>query len=303
MDNKKTPKTPKNYYCECCDFLCYKDSDFNRHLLTAKHKRIKKDNDFTPKNANTKMQSFVCECGKSYSHQSGLCKHKKKCKSSPSNVGTIIQQPASLDPTLLISLIKDNQEFQKQMLEIIPKLQPNNTTNTNCHNTTNNQFNINMFLNEKCKDAMNLTDFLDSLPVTPNILNDTRENGLTKSLTNMMVDGLNTMDVYSRPIHCTDPKRKIMYVKDNDVWEKDEEQDKIKQGVTKLAVKQRANISNWQEDENDDWERDENMQIKFTNLVGQALQLSDQDPKEQNKIIKGICNATYLDSKIKEEYK
>jgi len=107
----------------------------------------------------------------------------------------------------------------------------------NCHN---NVFNINMFLNEKCKNAMNLTDFIESLPVTPKILNDTRENGLTKSLTNMMVDGLNNLDLYERPIHCTDPKRKIMYVKDNDVWEKDNNQNKIISGVSKLAVKQRA---------------------------------------------------------------
>ena len=158
-----------------------------------------------------------------------------------------------------------------------------------------------MFLNDKCKDAMNLTDFIESLPVTPQILNDTREHGLTKSLTNMMVDGLNTLDVYKRPIHCTDPKRKIMYVKENDVWEKDDEQDKIKQGVSMLAVKQRANINNWQ-DGNDDWEKDENMQIKFTNLVGKALQLSDQEPKEQNKILKGICTATYISEDIKQEY-
>jgi hypothetical protein len=199
-------------------------------------------------------------------------------------------------------LISQNQELQKSLLEIVPHIQGNNIT-TNSHNTiNNNQFNISMFLNEKCKDAMNLTDFIDSLPITAEVLDDTRVNGLTHSLTHMFVTGLNTMDIYKRPIHCTDPKRKVMYVKDNDVWERDDNQQIIKTGVSKLAVKQRANISKWQ-DANDGWETKDHLQILMTSLVGQALQLSDRDPKEQNKILKGICNATYLNTQIKEQNK
>jgi hypothetical protein len=305
METDFTSKNIKKFWCEKCDFKCSKMGDYSRHLTTDKHKRKQME---TNGNKIT-SHHLSCECGKVYKNRTGLWKHKQVCK-NPKKHQTLIDDNHSKDnPTIemLKAVIKDNRESMLSMMQtmvisnremvenLVPKLQPNIT-----NNTQNNNLNINIFLNEKCKDAMNLTDFIESLPVTPQILNDTRENGLTKSLTNMMVDGLNTLDIYKRPIHCTDPKRKIMYVKENDVWEKDEEQSKIKQGVSMLAVKQRANINNWQ-DGNDDWEKDENMQVKFTNLVGQALQLSDQEPKEQNKILKGICNATYINEKMKSE--
>ena len=264
---------------------------------------------------NNMNEGYACICGRIFKYRQGLFKHKKICLEDEdqelTNYGKYCSTLTSKKDNeeingevkdIIKTLISQNQELQKSLLEIVPHIQGNNIT-TNSHNTiNNNQFNISMFLNEKCKDAMNLTDFIDSLPITAEVLDDTRVNGLTHSLTHMFVTGLNTMDIYKRPIHCTDPKRKVMYVKDNDVWERDDNQQIIKTGVSKLAVKQRANISKWQ-DANDGWETKDHLQILMTSLVGQALQLSDRDPKEQNKILKGICNATYLNTQIKEQNK
>jgi hypothetical protein len=249
----------------------------------------------------------VCVCNKTYKHRQSLWNHRKICLDYQE---AVMNDDMAITPTtssetglssdvkdVILNLINQNKELQKSLIDIVPQIQGNNI-NSNNNIQNNNQFNITMFLNDKCKDAMNLTDFIDSLPITPEVLDYTRVNGLTKSLTHMFVNGLNTMDIYKRPIHCTDPKRKVMYVKDNDVWERDDDQQIIKCGVSKLAVKQRANINKWQ-DANDGWETKDHLQILLTDLVGQALQLTDRDPKEQNKIIKGICNATYLDSQFK----
>jgi hypothetical protein len=328
---QNSAKLGKKFLCDLCDYKCYYKSDLLKHKSTAKHKHRTHLNTLEPnieQNSAKLGKAYMCLCGRSFGARNSLWYHKKKCITtstpsfSPSKNSAIEFSKEGFDALkqkyftckcgkLFETIQTYNDHIDVCKVCMMPlmveglKEVAGSTTNTNSYNNFNHSynktFNISMFLNENCKDAMNLTDFIESLPVTPQILNDTRENGLTQSLTNMMVDGLNSLDLYKRPIHCTDPKRKIMYIKDNDVWEKDDEQSKIKQGVTKLAVKQRANIHNWQ-DGNDDWEKDENMQIKFTNLVGKALQLSDQEPKEQNKIIKGICSATYLDNKIKGEF-
>jgi hypothetical protein len=325
---QNSAKLGKKFYCEICDYKCCYKSDLLKHNSTSKHKDATQmlQNATKTRQNSAKLgtpnlhvnSAYNCDCGKEFNHRSSYYRHRKSClqyqnkvsssarklgatyvdnNSNMTNVVNTIDKKELIEMVTEIA-VKITEQTNNNVQEIVKNVLPHVNNSTNMNNCHNNVFNINMFLNEKCKNAMNLTDFIESLPVTPKILNDTRENGLTKSLTNMMVDGLNNLDLYERPIHCTDPKRKIMYVKDNDVWEKDNNQNKIISGVSKLAVKQRANINNWQEG-NDDWEKDENMQIKFTNLVGKALQLSDQEPKEQNKILKGICSVTYLDDSVK----
>jgi hypothetical protein len=159
-----------------------------------------------------------------------------------------------------------------------------------------------MFLNEHCKNAMNLTDFIDSLPITHETYDHTIENGLTKTITTMITDGLNNMDILERPIHCTDPSRKTMYVKDNDVWEKDTEFNKIFLSIRTIALKQRTMINKWQQ-ANQDWTTDENLQTKLTSLVFNSMTDIENDQKECNKIIRAISKNTYLTSQIKDVYK
>ena len=247
-----------------------------------------------------------------YKHRTSLIRHNKNCLVAQ---GQIINNNTNecsnyVDKDILATLVStmakfnlDNQETLLSVLkEIIPNVGVNNSVNTNSHNNINNNFNIQMFLNEKCKNAMNLTDFIETLTITSATYDNTIENGLTKTITNMFVDGLNNMDILERPIHCTDPSRKTLYIKDNDVWEKDNNLNTIENSITKIATKQRTMISKWQE-VNRGWKSDDNLQTKLTSLVYNSMTLIEKDEKETNKIIRAISKNTHLTQEIKEEYK
>jgi len=185
------------------------------------------------------------------------------------------------------------------MEKVIPQIGNNN--NTNSHNTTNNQFNIQMFLNEHCKNAMNLTDFVQSLPITTETFDSTIENGLTKTITNMMVNGLSKLDILERPIHCTDASRKTLYVKEADVWEKDNELIHVINSIIYLSVKQRTLLNVWI-DANEGWRKNDRLQNKMTYLLMNTMELIERDDKEKNKIIRSISKNVYLDSETKKLY-
>jgi len=303
------PKNAKKFYCEKCDFTCSKESNWNQHLLTRKHCYRTFLNDKMPKNAvHNKM--YECECGKQYAARNSLWYHKKKCymfqgksKIYSNNNDGVIDTDTSvdtdIDKELLIKMLLKNQDVMEKMMEIMPHV--GNTTNS--HNTTNNnnQFNINMFLNEQCKNAMNLTDFINSLPITNETYDNTIQNGLTKSITKLLVNGLSQLDILDRPIHCTDPARKTMYIKENDCWEKDNELLILLHGIKSLSLKQRTLINKWQE-ANHGWNTDENLQSKITKLIFHSMTNVEEDEKETNKIIRAIGKNTYLTSDIKDEY-
>jgi hypothetical protein len=158
-----------------------------------------------------------------------------------------------------------------------------------------------MFLNEHCKNAMNLTDFIDSLPITAATFDNTIENGLTKTITNMITNGLNKLDILERPIHCTDATRKTLYVKESNVWEKDTELLKVVAGITNLIRKKRTLISRWKES-NEGWATVESKQIKFTELVCNIMTDIEYDEKETGKIVRSISKTVYLDSEEKKKY-
>jgi hypothetical protein len=332
----KNPKKISNkFICEPCSFECSNKKDFGRHLSTTKHQRLinangwlieKTPHDNTSHNTSTCNHSlpnygkgingvktpdlYECKkCKKVYTHMSSLCKHKKTCLENETSENNIIEQQLSTIPKekegefkdLVLLLLKENKEIQKNFIEMLPYIKGNITNNSHNITTNNNQFNINMFLNEHCKNAMNLTDFIHSLPITNETYDNTIENGLTKTIANMITSGLNSMDILERPIHCTDPSRKTMYIKDNDVWEKDNELLSLLQGIKTLSSKQRLNITKWQ-DANIGWDSDENLQTRLTNLVCNSMTLIEDDQKETNKIIKAIGKNTYLSTDIKNEY-
>ena len=270
-------------------------------------------------NPQKSPRHYQCHCGKLYVYKQGLYKHLKSCEKYLGDINytndcsnkLIVTNSLKNDSDvgnfkdLVVLLLKENKEIQKNFVDLIPHIQGNNTNSNNIINnntTNNNQFNINMFLNDHCKNAMNLTDFIDSLPITNETYDNTIENGLTKTITNMVVDGLNNMDILDRPIHCTDPARKTMYVKDNNVWEKDIELNKILNSIRTIALKQRTMINKWQH-ANKGWKEDETLQTKLTNLVYNSITDIENDEKECNKIIRAISKNTYLNTTIKDVYK
>ena len=197
-------------------------------------------------------------------------------------------------------MLLKNQEVMEKMVEIMPTMGSNNTTNS--HNTTNNnQFNIQMFLNDRCKNAMNLTDFIDTLPITAETYDSTIDKGLTKTITNMITNGLSQLDILERPIHCTDASRKTLYVKEDNTWEKDNELVKILLGIRQIASKQRTLINKWK-DTHADWNTNDRMQSRFTTLICNSITDIENEEKETNKIIRSISKSVYLDSDMKNQY-
>ena len=300
MDYILSPKIAKKYYCETCDYRCSKESDYNKHLMTRKHKKsycgVTMDDNDVKKNIE-----YECECGNIYKHRQGLWKHKKKCSIGQGKYNNKLPD-FDIDKDFLIKMLLKNQDVMEKLAEAMPHLGNNShNTNTNSHNTTNNQFNIQMFLNEHCKNAMNLKDFIESLPITAETYDNTIENGLTKTITNMITNGLNQLDVLERPIHCTDASRKTIYVKEEDIWEKDNELLKVLVGIKNLAYKQRTMINKWK-DMNVGWDKDESIQLKLTNLICNSMTDIENDEKETSKIIRAIGKNTYLTGEIKNVY-
>ena len=309
MNTIFVPKIPKEFSCEKCNYRCSNKKDFNKHLTTLKH--IKNYNEVTNIDKKSpKIPKFECDdCGNTYKFRQGLYKHKKKCSivqaDIVSNTNSNTNTNSNIDMVQMTEMFKymmtQNQEF---MAEIFDKVMPNIGNKTNCNNTNSNNtnnFNIQMFLNDHCKNAMNLTDFIQSLPITNETYDSTIENGLTKTITNMMLNGLSELDILERPIHCTDATRKTLYVKDSDTWEKDNELLHIIKGIRELSLKQRTLICKWK-DANKGWRTDENLQSKMTNLVFNSMTQIESDEKETGKIIRSISKKVYLDNETKQSY-
>ena len=219
------------YYCQNCDYSCCKKYNWNKHLTTSKHQNATLEIQ-SGKKWHTISHTFECDnCNRLYATSGGLWKHKKKC----SNTNVEIQKDNKDE--VIMMLIKDNSELKNMIMEVI-KNGTHNTTNTNTHtNSHNKAFNLNFFLNETCKDAMNIMDFVDSIKLQLSDLERVGEFGFVDGISNIIVQNLKALDVAERPIHCTDKKREVLYVKDENKWEKDEDKNKIKKAIKRVANK------------------------------------------------------------------
>lgn len=320
--NKNIEKNPTEFYCKICDYKCFTKTLWKQHVMTKKHnrKRLPK-NIFTPEMVHDPkkkilqidglpreyiLNNFECEiCGKRYNDRSGLWKHKKKCNkipdSSNKNINYIVNNLEEENNNLkdiLKDIMKDyskNSEITQQMMnqlqkqnliiqEMIPKLGNNN----------NNKFNINLFLNEQCKDALNLSDFINSLKVQKEDIIFTRENGLIEGISTVVLNGLKQLNIFQRPIHCIDIKREILYIKENDTWEKNLDKEKIQEAISEVAFKQRDAIKQW-ESTNPLWSQSEKGKEDYINLVKTLMEDIHKNSHSENKIIKSIIKETLLD--------
>jgi len=252
--------------------------------------------------------AYLCLCGKRYKNMHGLRYHKKKCNIiTPELVMNVVNDNQELRNVIMAQnklIMEHTQAFQQQITDLIPKLNSVNmnhqvvasttTNNTTIHHThnTQNTFNLNIFLNEKCKDAWNMSDFIDSLKVTIDDLMVTRERGIGESIGRILVQGLSTLDVYKRPIHCTDLKRDTMYVKDKEVWERDEQNMKIKHAIDQLTYKQIISVDDWRHTK-PNLLYDDKLQTEYNTVLLKVL--TDPGEKDARKIIKSISKETALD--------
>ena len=293
----KAQKTPKIFFCEKCDFNCSKLSDWERHISTDKH-RIRTLTNLDDVKKRHTVKSFYCSCGKAYKHSSSLWNHKKICKLIETNKEFVLSEKE-----MIMMLIKENKEFKDMMMEQNNKMLDickeksivmNNTT-TNSHNKT---FNLNVFLNETCKDAMNIMDFVHNVKIKLTDLENVGKLGYIDGITNIIVKNMKELDVSKRPVHCSDLKREILYVKDENKWSKENaEREKLRLAIQHIAHKNVQMIPEWKQ-ENPDYNRDEGkVNDKYLKIIMQSMGGSDkqEDQQFQDKIISKLAKCVIID--------
>ena len=266
MTSKKSQKIPKKFECIICNYITSNKKDYNKHILTAKHIRLTNtDINISELNSN----GFSCECGKKYKHRQSLFNHKQKCSiiNNCENEITLETNDNSTIVETMMHLIKQNQEFkeliveqqqenqkqqqenQKLQSQLIEAVKDNgNTYNNNTINNNNQKFNLNFFLNTTCKDAMNMTDFIENMEINFKDIENIGKNGYVTGMTEMILSRIKELDVTKRPLHCTDLKRETMYIKDNDEWSKDTpENTKLHKMIGYVAKRNYATIPLWRE--------------------------------------------------------
>jgi hypothetical protein len=302
LGDKNQPKTSDNsafkFYCKCCDYGTSKKCNYDSHNLTAKHTKITNDYikgqnsaEIQPKFSQEYKEKFICSCGKEYQHRQGLWKHNKVCNIKESEPE--IKSQESKKDDLIEYLIKENKEIKELILELAKKDTYNNTTNnTNSHNKA---FNLNFFLNETCKDAMNITDFVDSIKLQLSDLERVGELGYVEGISNIIVKNLKDLDVTQRPVHCTDKKRDTMYIKDEDKWEKDEEKKKMHKLVKKVADKNVRMLHKFKEAHPDCNRSVSKFSDQYNKIIVESMGgPGDNDYEKEEKIIKKVSNQVNL---------
>jgi len=306
MSTEKVPKSAKTsqeFHCEKCNFVCSKKSNWNRHVLTAKHKNQQLSTSCQQK----VTKQFACECGKEYKERSGLWKHTKTCKyleekkeeekkeeEKKEEEKKEEEKKEDIDyKELLIQAMKQMSEQQKvmseqqkQITEMIPLIGNNN-------NNTNNKFNLNIFLNETCKDALNINDFIDSLQLQLNDLDKMNELGYVNGLTRIFLNGLNQLDLTKRPLHCSDAKREILYVKENDEWEKEESKTKLNRAISSVGRKTLKHFPEWMKTHPNCNDSNSQENEEYHSLIKNTITQNTEDNK--NKVAKNIIKDVVID--------
>jgi hypothetical protein len=317
MATQKTKKNESNYCCNFCDYYTCKKYDYNRHILTDKHKINILSTDSNTKN---EKNMFSCKlCCKIFRDRSGLWRHKKKCLEKESVEKESVEKETvkkesvekesvekesvekeTLEPSekeLIIMLIKQNSFLIEQNANLVKNSVNHTTTNSYNNHSNNNTFNLQFFLNETCKDAMNLTDFVDSIQLQLSDLEKVGENGYTQGISEIIINNLNGLDVSKRPVHCADRKREILYIKDENCWEKEkEDKTKIRKIIKQIAFKNSLLLRQFREKHPDCIEYHSRYSDKYNKLCYEAYGGNgNNETEKENKIIKNIAKNVTID--------
>ena len=298
---QKLQKVANEYYCEICDYRCSNLFNFNKHCSTRKHKMMTNDD---PKNNNVEPIHVCSHCNKIYKTKQSLWVHKQKCKApEKENISIVLQDDDVANLPIhnyIMKLVEQNNEFKQTIMDLT---QNQNTTINNIQKiTNNNQFNLNVFLQQTCKDAMNMSDFINSLEINTKSLEHTGTHGYVHGISKIFMDGLRKLKLQERPIHCTDLKREVLYIKDNNKWEKDEDNKQFKKALATVVHRNMIQIVQWEED-NPETSNPESKNYDFYfELARQSMGGGDQDVTDRNneKILKAIAQEVHIDKKVKE---
>ena len=310
MNDVLGPKSSNKFTCKICDYSTCKNSQYERHLSTRKHKQMTLNDDLGPPDA----QSYPCICGKQYRYRQGLFNHKKSCtlddpksvicqKTDNASTSNIVD--SITDTNTILLLLKQNQEFKQLMIEqhtenillqkeLIKNTQVINNNHTTNHN--NQKFNLNFFLNDTCKDAISITDFLRNLNVHIDELEYIGNHGYVNGMTKMIMDRLKDMDITKRPIHCTDIKRETMYIKDDAGWSKDtDELTKLRKILSRISMNNYRTVPVWRT-AHPDCEVMESRTYDFCYKMMRAIlgDVEEEQIRLDNKIIKTLAKELFV---------
>jgi hypothetical protein len=294
----KSPKNRHKYLCEKCDYSTFNKFDFDKHNKTIKHS----NNDLAilsipkaQKSQKIAKYKFICQnCNKEYKDNSGLWRHKKKCNKED-HINKMMEVPTDKDK-IIDYLIHEHTELKNLILEIVKKESINNTTN-NTINSYNKSFNLQFFLNETCKDAMNIMEFVESIQLQLSDLEKVGELGYVEGISNIIIKNLKGLDVTQRPIHCTDKKREVLYVKDEDLWQKEDEQNKkVRTAIKKISDKNMRLIPQFQKTNPDCNKSESKISDKYNTIVVESMGGKGENYIEkENKIISNISKQVIVE--------
>jgi hypothetical protein len=297
LEVKKGEKGHTEYYCEICDFKCCKKYSWERHIGTSKHKKEVDGNDLGQKKGKKGQIEYNCEkCNKIYQTQAGLWKHKQKCSHTNDNENNDTDNNNNHEikelKELMKYLMKENSELKTMMFEVIKNGTHNNTTNSH-----NKSFNLQFFLNETCKDAMNIMDFVNSLKIELSDLENVGKVGYVNGMSSIIVKNLNLLDETKRPVHCTDTKREVMYVKDENKWEKEDENKKnIRKLIKHVTHKNTKLFKEFKQKYPGCEESDSKYSDTYDKLIVEAFGgKGDDDVEKENRIIRNIAKEVKIE--------
>jgi len=301
-DSNFTKKNEKKYCCQICDFFTSKKTDYTRHLSTDKHKKslndskmVENDSENTTKNEKS---VYKCECGKVYKYDSGYYRHIQKCNGTKISSNMITTE-------LVMELIKDNKDMKKIILEqnstinnLVQKgVTTNNSNNVNSMNN-NKTFNLQFFLNETCKDAMNITDFVSNIKMELNDLETTGRIGYVEGISNIIVKNLNNLEQHMRPLHCSDLKREVLYIKDNNEWTKETDEKLIlTKAIKTIANENIKQIKTWREKNPDCTDSGSKKNDLYLKIVSNSMSGGSKEEceKNYNKIISNVAKKVIIE--------
>jgi len=317
LGNEKVAKScEQKFSCLYCDYSTCRKSSFDKHLFTLKHikvangnilelQKLQNDTEKLQKVAKSCAQSiFTCEfCDKEFAHRSGLWKHKKNCNfNNNSHSINDVHPGTQITTELVMELIKDNKEMKQIILEqnnTINNLVKNGITNNSNNtytNSNNKAFNLNFFLNETCKDAMNINDFVESIKVQLCDLERFGEIGYVENLSNIITTNLKALDVTERPVHCTDKKREVIYIKDDNKWEKEDDNNtRLRKAIKKIAAKNYKLHPEYREKYPGCQYADSKYSDKYNKMVVEAMCGNGNEEEKEDKIIKNISKNVVID--------
>ena len=313
FSNEKVGKSSTNIFiCKNCDYTTSKKFNYDKHILTAKHLNSMISNENVAKVANNVNELYICfSCNKSYKDYSGLWRHKKKCFNEVNNEVKNNEKKNTISndsnaQELIQYLMKENSEFKqllidqsKQMAEISTKAIENAGHNhINSHNKT---FNLQVFLNETCKNAINISEFIDQLQVSISDLEDTGRLGFTEGISKIFINGLKQMDIPDRPLHCSDLKRETIYIKDNNEWTKDSDENPLLINAIKhVSNKNMKKISEWKKEHPEHSDSSSKVNDKYLKIICESMPGSTKEESDKNykKIVKKIVKESVIDKSI-----